>query len=438
MNRFWRVGSLLLLLSIFYFLFSNGLFAQTSQEERQKLEQQLADLENQIAQYESILGEYKKQGKTLQSEIDKLNAQINKTNLQIKAINLTLDKLDKEITENKSQIKTIEEKIELNRSALAHSLRILYEHERLGLMAVMLKNPRLSDFFSDVNNLLELQNSLAITVAKILELKNELVEETEALALKYSDAAELKAYQDAQRKMLASVKKEKDTLLRQTKGQESKYQSLIKESQKTAAEIRKQIFQFFGGGEMSFEEAYRLAKLASQATGVRAAFILAILDKESALGQSVGRCSYEKAMHPTRDLPIFFALLAKLKEAGTAPPEPVLVSCPNRDGAYGGAMGPAQFIPSTWNLYAARIAELTGHNPASPWNNGDAIMGTALYIKDAMRGCDAIYSRQSDIERCAAAKYYAGSRWRSHLWGYGDRVMTKARKFQSDIDILNS
>ena len=101
-------------------------------------------------------------------------------------------------------------------------------------------------------------------------------------------------------------------------------------------------------------------------------------------------------------------------------------------------MGPAQFIPSTWKLYADRIAELTGHNPASPWNNGDAIMGTALYIKDAVSSCDNTYTKLGDIERCAAARYYAGSRWRRHFWGYGDRVETKANQFQQDIDVLNS
>ena len=101
-------------------------------------------------------------------------------------------------------------------------------------------------------------------------------------------------------------------------------------------------------------------------------------------------------------------------------------------------MGPAQFIPSTWKLYADKVAQLTGHDPASPWNNGDAFMATALYLKDASAGCNSIYSKQTDRERCGAAKYYAGGRWRTYLWGYGDRVATKAQQFQNDIDVLNS
>jgi len=41
-------------------------------------------------------------------------------------------------------------------------------------------------------------------------------------------------------------------------------------------------------------------------------------------------------------------------------------------------------------------------------------------------------------ERCAAAKYYAGSRWFTYRFAYGDRVLTLAKQFEEDIAILNS
>ena len=311
----------------------------------------MAELENQIANYESTIQEYKTQGKTLNKEISSLGAKINKLNLQIKSINITLSRLDSEISENKKEIKITENKISVNKEALTKFLRQIYENDRFGLMAVLLGSPKLSDFFGDLNNSMAIQEDLVAAVNKITELRDELIEETETLALKRSDQADLKAYQDSQRLTLGATKKEKANLLDITKGQESKFQSILKETKKTAAEIRKRIFQFFGGGEMSFEEAYQLARLASQATGVRAPFILAILDKESALGQNVGKCPYQGAMHPTRDLPVFLALIAKLKEAGIAPPEPILVSCANRDGAYGGGKGAGQVIPSTSEIY---------------------------------------------------------------------------------------
>ncbi|MEK7640631.1 MAG: lytic murein transglycosylase [Patescibacteria group bacterium] len=433
--RFVSVFLLALILNTSYLLPATVPVASAqSSSEREALERQLTELEAQIAQHEATVNVYKKQGTTLKGEVNSLNSKISKLNLQIKAITLNLSKLDKEISANKTEIVLAEDRLITNKSALAKLIRRLNEDENSGLVEVMLKNPRLSDFFGNLNNILAIKDSLSVTVAKVTELRGELLDQKEALANKRSEAAALKAYQDSQKLAVSKTKQEKDTLLTQTKGQESKFQALLLETRKSAAQIRSRIFEFLGGGEMSFDEAYQFAKFAEQATGIRAAFILAILDRESALGQNVGKCSYKTAMHPTRDVPSFLALTASL----SINPDTITVSCANRDGAYGGAMGPSQFIPSTWKLYKDRVAEITGHNPASPWNNGDAFVGTALYLKDAIKGCESIYSKQVDRERCAAAKYYAGGRWRSHLWGYGDRVATKAQQFQADIDVLNS
>lgn len=410
------------------------LAAQNSEEERQALEKQLQDLESQIADYQTTVDKYKSQGKDLQGEIDRLNAKIGKLNLQVKAVTITLQKLDGEIVVNKDRITGVEQDIEQNRVTLIRILQNIHENENLSVAEILLRRPRLSDFFADISDLINIQEGLRVTLEKILGLRSDLLDEKEALAIRKNDAEELRVYQESQKAALSGTKSEKGSLLQITKGNEAKYQSLLKETQKTAAQIRSRIFELLGGGELTFEQAYQFAKFAEQSTGIRSALVLAVLDRESALGQNVGKCGYKTAMHPTRDTPVFLGLLNELN----INPDTVTVSCPNRDGLYGGAMGPAQFIPSTWNLYKDKVSEVTGSKPPSPWRNGDAFVATALYLQDSMRGCNNIYSRLSDRERCAAAKYYAGARWRRHLWGYGDRVVTQAQQFQSDIDILNS
>ena len=414
---------------------SNGVIAaQNNDEQRKALESQLAELENQISQYETTIKQYKTQGKTLQGEIKRLETQIAKLSLQIKAISLTLSKLDTEINSTQAQINRIESDINFNKKNLSQTLQTLYENDNKSLVEILLTNPKLSDFFTDLNNLLAVQDNLRLVIIKIAEAHQKLIDQKEVLALGRADAAALKAYQDSQKTSIQKTQTEKGNLLKTTKGKESEYQKLLTETKKTTAEIRKQIFKFLGGGELEFGDAYQLAKMAEKATGVRAALILAVLDRESALGKNVGQCDYKTAMHPTRDIPIFLEIIKELGFEKNLESGIIKVSCANADGAYGGAMGPAQFIPSTWAVYSDKISQLTGNDPASPWNNADAFMATALYLKDAGAGAGASLAN----ERKAAAKYYAGSRWSNYLWTYGARVIAQAQEFEEDIVILSS
>ncbi|MEK9160566.1 MAG: hypothetical protein AAB440_00820 [Patescibacteria group bacterium] len=106
------------------------------------------------------------------------------------------------------------------------------------------------------------------------------------------------------------------------------------------------------------------------------------------------------------------------------------MSCP-QPGGYGGAMGPTQFIPSTWELFEPRLKSALGVSATNPWNAGHAIMATGVYLADVGASVGG-YS----AEHRAAATYYAGSGWATRGQTYANSVMAKATKFQEDIDFL--
>jgi peptidoglycan hydrolase CwlO-like protein len=405
----------------------------SSSAERAQLEGQLQQLEVQIDQYEGQISSYEKQGNTLSGQIGVLNDKIAKLNLQIQATTLTLSELNQNIAQTQSQITATQADIVSKKAALGSLLQNLYETDQVSLIEMFLKNPQLSDFWSDTQNISLLQGNLRVAVTQVTDLQGALQNQEQQFEASKNDTMSISAYQKAQAQEIASTKQEKSQLLSATKGQESKYQTLLKQTQATAAQIRDRIFQLLGGGQLSFEDAYQYARTASQATGVSPSLILAVLDRESALGQNVGQCSYQTAMSPSNQS-IFLQIVQQL---GLNPDE-MMVSCANADGAYGGAMGPAQFVPSTWELYASEVSSVTGNDPPSPWSNSDAFVATGLYLEDAMTGCKSTYTSATSIERCTAAKYYAGSRWRNYLWTYGEAVVERAQSFTQDITTITS
>lgn len=440
---------------VFNFLFNfvnapdGGAKAQssTSVEERKVLEAQLAELEKQIDDAQSKISDYKKQGTTLQSEINRLNSLILKANLQIKAITLNLKQINQELNDTKSKIQTTQGQIDEKKKSISGILQTIYENSKRSNLEMILANVRISDMFTKLNNLSSIQDQLTVNLSDMVNLQSQLADQQQNLALEKADTENLKAYQEKQKIAIKQTQTEKSNLLKVTKGKESEYQKSLEETKKAAAEIRNRIFRMLGGGELPFGEAVKIAQVVEKSTGVRAAFILSVLTQESSvngvIGANLGKCYYNTPRNnksgtvmSSSQKPAFLRIMDELK----MDPEKTPVSCPiASDGAYGGAMGPAQFMPTTWELYENRISEITGGNPASPFNNLDAFTATALYLKDGISSCKQIYKTLFSQENCAAAKYYSGSNYRRYMGvgRYGYRVADRAIKFQDDIETMN-
>ncbi|MDP2650141.1 MAG: hypothetical protein Q8P16_01105, partial [bacterium] len=149
-------------------------------------------------------------------------------------------------------------------------------------------------------------------------------------------------------------------------------------------------------------------------------------NKGDGIGKNTGR-AFSGVMKGTRDVDPFMQITAELGINASSQ----VVSCPQA-GGYGGAMGPAQFIPSTWIIYKNRIATAVGQRPPNPWNPRTAFFASALYMQDL----GAAGGSEADENR-AARKYYAGSNYNtSRAYDYSYIVLGHAEEFQRQIDIL--
>lgn len=409
-------------------------FAQTESEQviikRAQLNLELQQIEQEIEEQRVVLQDKQREKVSLERDVAILNANITKAQLGIRARNLTIDSLLGEIGEKSDFVEVLNDKTDREKASLSQLLRKTNEINNATLVEIVLGNQNISDFFMDVDEFESIKQSLNASFEEILSVKNATEAEVKDLEEKKLEEVELRSLQEVEKRKLVEAETEKQQILSVTKGEEAAYQEIIKEKEQTASEIRTALFQLRGSSAISFEKAYELAVRAEEQTGVRPAFLLGIIAEESNLGANVGTGNWLDDMHPDRDRPVFEEICARL---GLNPDDMPVSKKPWY--GWGGAMGPAQFIPSTWVLFEDKVAELTGHNPPNPWDPEDAFMASAVLLKDngAAKGGYA-------NERLAALRYLAG--WKNAekpaYAFYGDDVMALATKYQKSIDILNA
>jgi membrane-bound lytic murein transglycosylase B len=395
----------------------------------------------EIERWTSVLNNTKKTTANYATQVAKLNAQINAAKATINSKNIAIKNLSSNIAEKQTKILSLEGQIKADSESVAELLRKTKEIDSFSLAEAVLSDQDLSGFFSDVSAYSSTRASLLAVIDRLRGVKS-LTEEEKAKLAKQRDAeADAKAVIEANKRKVELSQAEQKTLLTQSQNQEKAYSQLVAEKQAKAAAIRTALFGLRDSAAIPFGTALSYAQAASLKTGVRPALILGILQQESNLGANVGTCIitdlssgqtksvnsgriFANGIHPTRDLPILQTLLPTLGRD----PLNTKVSCPLSIG-YGGAMGPAQFIPSTWNIMRNQIASATGKSTPDPWDPADAIMALALLLKN-----NGAAAGTYTAERNAACRYYGGgSACTSTTATYGNQVMARASTIQTTM-----
>ncbi|MFT5280736.1 MAG: peptidoglycan hydrolase CwlO-like protein [Flavobacteriaceae bacterium] len=416
--------------------------AQLTPAARAALEAQLVQLEAEIKAQEVQLSGQKNQSTSITSEINRLRSDINATKTKINYRNTQIKKLKNEIGGKENTIKKFQTTIAEKKVSLGKLLRRTYQLEEQDFLYVIMGSESVSDFYFDTDSYISIKRSLGDSIDELGVAKISTEEQKVLLEKKREEEADVKAELERAKNKVESVKKEQDGLLAVSKSKEKTYEQVIADRRARASSIRAALFELRGQNGIPFGTALDFAQSAGKKTGVRAALILAILKQESNLGKNVGTCNRPgdartwKTIMPgpgqswRDDQAAFVRITTKL---GISPDGQAL-SCPLSSGGWGGAMGPSQFIPSTWEGYEKRVANAVGVSIADPWNPRHAIMATALYMSDLGAGAQTYTA-----EREAACKYYSGrgcSAPNVKNAFYGNAVATRANAMQEKIDFL--
>jgi membrane-bound lytic murein transglycosylase B len=416
-----------------------------ARDDEEALQRQLEQLEREIAEQEQKLQEQKGKSATITGEINILKGEINATKLNIQRKNAIIGQLSGQIAEKEQTIQSLDRELLRERDSLAQLLRKMNELDDVSIVELVLSQESLSDYFIDRDNFNSLQLALQDSSQKIRTVQEATDEQRKLLETQKVQEADIKAELEQDKQQVERKESEQQQLLSVSKATEQTYEYVIRERQAQAAQIRARLFELAGGvqgGGIAFGDAVTYATAAEATTGVRAALILAVLSQESDLGKNVGTCNRPGDARTWRDImpgpgqswrDDQAAFLQITRELGINPDGQPL-SCPLASGGWGGAMGPSQFIPSTWLSVRSEVARLTGASLANPWNPRHAVMATAVYMRD-LGAAGGGYT----AERNAACRYYSGRACgQSSLPNtfYGNSVVAKANNFQNDINFL--
>ncbi len=439
-NIFLLLGfCLVIILTKFAFSFAQ-LAEPPTAAEQQQLQVQLDQIQQQISDFQGQLKQVQAQKNTLANKIKSLQKQQALYNLQIQATNLQLAQLAGQIAQTKAEMEKNQTDSDGYKNQIAGVIRLINQNDSSPFLYTVIGQKKLSDVFTTYQDYAHISQGLGTLVDKLNSSNALLQKQQDQLVLQQTAAQNLLEIAVIQQSQLTDSVGQQNTLLSQTKGKESDYQIVISDTQKQAAGIRSRLYQLLGiSSQITFGDALKIAQWAKGSTGIDPAFLLAVLTQESNLGKNVGTCnrpgdppskSYKVVMSPTRDIPPFLQITQSLGMDANITP----VSCPMHDAkgsqvGWGGAMGPAQFIPSTWAGYKDKVSQLTGNSPANPWDIRDAFAAAA--IKLTSNGADGT----TQGEWNAAMRYFSGSTNAKYSF-YGDNVMATAAKYQSDINAL--
>ena len=449
-----KLGVIFIVVFMLSFIFSGNysLFLEyevlaNPAEEQAALEKELEELEKRILQYEKDITKTREEKETLKRQISIFRSKINQLDLQIRQSNLMMRDIDLQIDDTKFSIEQTSLEIMNAQQKLGALLRGIYEQDKRTPVEIFLEEDRLSNFFNDLMALeiLKGKNKEMLDVTK--DLKFRLEEQKTALGREYEDLENIARIATFQKIEAADNRREQERLHRMTEAEYQQYKKEKADVVKRAAEIRAKIIHLVGipdAAQLSFGELLDIAKVVEGQTGIRPAFLLAIITQESRLGRNVGQCYLSKdgiktgdgifrrtgkrairTMNPRRDVPHFLNITRELGIDTFRTPVSCVMWQRGRPVGWGGAMGPAQFIPSTW-AKRRHILEPFVQGTPNPWNVNHAFLASALYLRDL--------GGQTN-ERRAALRYFAGGNWANPRFAfYGDQVVARINCLQTFID----
>ncbi len=232
----------LLALSIYPVLTRASLLDDLKQQIKEK-EEEIKQLEEEAKKYQQELQETRQKKATLQNQlyiietrIRKLKTDIQVTSAKISSLNLQIEELNLEIYEKTK-------KIENYKKSIGGIIRTIYEYDTKTTLELMLETKKLSEFLNQLEYINQLQKNIQNDLTSLKNLKIVLEEQKTELENKKRDLETYNAQLYTQKQLQDQQRSQKVYLLRQTRGEEQRYQQILAEIKEKEQKIQEEIFE---------------------------------------------------------------------------------------------------------------------------------------------------------------------------------------------------
>lgn len=401
------------------------------QAEIAKKKEQLNSVRNQINRFEQKSDILEKKTDTIENIIQVLDGEIAEMEGSLEKTGAALAEITASVNQKQQEVSVKEFEIIERKKILMEYVRKLNLMDKKSFLEVLIEKPQISEYFREMESIVAFESRIKEMLDGLKSKKTELVKEKENLEDEQNEQMSLYAMQEDQRVTLERNRRDRENLLAETQTEQFKLDNAITKQQEVANRLSAELTSMQSLGEkIDFGQALSDAQDVARLTGVRTAFLLGVLRVESNMGNNVGGGRYRTDMNPAQ-WDRFKSICASLGYDPDDKPvsrKPCYRDSSGNCSGWGGAMGPAQFMPSTWMGYKDQIAQINGHNPPDPWNLRDAL--TAMGLKLAK--VPGVTDHNRTAEHKAASIYLAGGNWERFGW-YGDRVLKYADQFDAKI-----
>lgn len=204
----------------------------------------LGEIEKEIAKFEASLKEVGSEKKTLQNAIARLELERGKVQADIKYTEQKISSTDLELNKLILEMNRTEDEIARNKAAISQIIRRSYMTDNESMIEILLAHKQLSEFWSSLQNLDTVRNSMNERVHNLNTLQSTLDEKRGVTAKRRSDLVGLKSQYSDQSDVLATNKAERNELLVATKSEESNFQKLLAQKKAAQAQIVKEMRDF--------------------------------------------------------------------------------------------------------------------------------------------------------------------------------------------------